>query len=479
MGFTYNWYFRHVDHPNLDKDLSPLHNRCKALMSDFKEPWHWVTMDNLYQSQKFLTKMYKDNKVLCGGTCRTWGRGLAPNVIQKEVKSKSQQGEVRGTVRAAVLMNNPNAPNMLSISVYDTKPVHFLTMHEYSVVWVKCKRLVYNKVTRQNVEVDFWRMAVINNYNGSMGWVDVVDQLRNYYRQDKNMRNRKYWWPIYQWASSIMATNAYIVYQRLCDARNIELVDRISHLKFQTGIIMGLLYPPIVFIRRRTRRVLESSQTQLDQSLARRNKLRKSVMEGGVGAARGTRSGALKRKRGSAKVAPSSFRLYKHNWHKITNTRLDGLFHEIEVCKPHVDGHTDRCQFCPFKYKRQYPSLHQAANIVKKYRGKPKNDRIFRGEDGNTLWNKVKSARLLYAKVKDERRTKYPSLPTDCANFKCIKCDVWLCSSCYVPFHTLIDTDPQLQPKLLNATPTTSRANVVQEAETSSTTPFEEQEHSL
>ena len=71
--------------------------------------------------------------------------------------------------------------------------------------------------------VTFWRLQVIDNYNGSMGWVDVADQLRNYYRQDKNMRNRKYWWPIYQWASGVMATNAFIIYQRVCDKRKVHL----------------------------------------------------------------------------------------------------------------------------------------------------------------------------------------------------------------------------------------------------------------
>ena len=120
------------------------------------------------------------------------------------------------------------------------------------------------------------------------------------------------------------------------------------------------------------------------------------------------------------------------------------------------------------------PILIKATNVVKKYRGKTRDTRVFRGEEGKELWWKVKSARILHAKVLDDRRTKYPSLPTDCAHFKCTKCDVWLCCSCYVPFHTLIDTDAQLQPKLLDATPTTSRARIVPEE-----VDFEEQEHSL
>jgi len=192
-------------------------------MQDFQEPWHWVTMDNLYQSQKFLCKMYEDEQVLCGGTCRTHLRGLPPHVIQKVETAKKRQAEVRGTCKASVLMNSPKSPNLLAISVYDTKPVHFLTFHEDCVRWKKCIKSVFNKASRRMEDVTFWRLQVIDNYNGSMGWVDVADQIRNYYRQDKNMRNRKYWWPIYQWASGVMATNAFIIYQRVCDKRKIAL----------------------------------------------------------------------------------------------------------------------------------------------------------------------------------------------------------------------------------------------------------------
>jgi len=99
---------------------------------------------------------------------------------------------VRGTVKAAVLEGEPNAPGMLAISLYDSKPVHFLTYHEEGVRWKKCTRQVWSKKHGHMIDIDFWRLQVVVNYNGTMGWVDVANQLRNYLRQDKNMRNRKY-----------------------------------------------------------------------------------------------------------------------------------------------------------------------------------------------------------------------------------------------------------------------------------------------
>ena len=94
LGFTYNFVFRHKDIKVLDKDLSPLHNRCKFLVHQFPHTFHRVTVDNLYPSVKFLTKMYLDEATMFGGTCRTWGRGLPNSIIQQEVKSMTAQAKV-------------------------------------------------------------------------------------------------------------------------------------------------------------------------------------------------------------------------------------------------------------------------------------------------------------------------------------------------------------------------------------------------
>ena len=48
-----------------------------------------------------------------------------------------------------------------------------------------------------------------------MGSVDIADQLRDSYRLDKSIRNRKWWWSIMFWSIGVMLTNAYIIYVKV------------------------------------------------------------------------------------------------------------------------------------------------------------------------------------------------------------------------------------------------------------------------
>jgi len=83
-------------------------------------------MDNLYNIMALCKATFKHpNKVrLHGVTCRV---GIPACVIQEEVKNKKQHMLVRGTVKVAVLEGDPECPNWVASSVYDTKPVHFLS----------------------------------------------------------------------------------------------------------------------------------------------------------------------------------------------------------------------------------------------------------------------------------------------------------------------------------------------------------------
>ena len=240
----------------------------------------------------------------------------------------------------------PDAPNMLAISVYDSKPVHFLTYHETCVMWLKQTKKVWNKRVKKMVEIEFWRLGVIQGYNKSMGWVDVADQLRNYYRMDKNMRNRKYWWAHYHWALGIMTTNAYIYYKRVCDHAGVPAPDRKTHLNFQVsalsncfsllcmllillciqvGIIMGLLFPPQKIVRRRARDALERGRAIAEREALRQQNLR----EGALNSPTLTRQDTAKKRKREAKLKankkknfnPSSFRLTKKNLLLIDLTR--------------------------------------------------------------------------------------------------------------------------------------------------------------
>jgi len=75
------------------------------------------------------------NKFMVHGVARKKGRGLPKCIIQDEVTNKNLQAEVRGTTKAAVLEGDNECPNIVAFSVYDTRPVNFLSTACTSLHW--------------------------------------------------------------------------------------------------------------------------------------------------------------------------------------------------------------------------------------------------------------------------------------------------------------------------------------------------------
>ncbi len=71
-------------------------------------------------------------------------RGLPKCVLQEEKKKRSDCLAVRGTVNAAVLVGDPKMPDLVASSVYDTKPVHFLSTCCESIKWIVKERPIFN-----------------------------------------------------------------------------------------------------------------------------------------------------------------------------------------------------------------------------------------------------------------------------------------------------------------------------------------------
>jgi hypothetical protein len=103
-------------------------------------------------------------------------------MIQEEVKDRNKQIAVRGTVKAAHLQDDDVVKYLLASSVYDTKPVHYLSMVSVKLVeWVVVEMKVYNVNTQKTEYIRFLRLNVIHKYNHTMGHVGVADQLRGSY----------------------------------------------------------------------------------------------------------------------------------------------------------------------------------------------------------------------------------------------------------------------------------------------------------
>ena len=66
------------------------------------------------------------------------GRGIPQEIFQTEVTTKDLINANKGTVKVAVLEDcTPlSACPLIAASVYDTKPVHFLSMCYEEIKWV-------------------------------------------------------------------------------------------------------------------------------------------------------------------------------------------------------------------------------------------------------------------------------------------------------------------------------------------------------
>ena len=74
-------------------------------------------------------------------------RGIPPSVLQVEQKSRKYQIKVRGTVKAALLEGENACTNFVACSIYDTKPVHYLSMVYDKLKWVVMDKPRFNVET--------------------------------------------------------------------------------------------------------------------------------------------------------------------------------------------------------------------------------------------------------------------------------------------------------------------------------------------
>ena len=217
-GYTYSFYPRNVPPPKrwVDKGYSPTHSRILFMLESLPDQYYTCGMDNLFISAKFLRGAYTDtkSKTMIHGVCRTSGRGLPECVLQVDLsKDRNKADRMRGETKAAVLEGDADCPSLVAYSVYDSKPVHFLSMAADKLVWDRNERSVYDKAQRRVVKMPFYRTSIQNFYNHHMNSVDVADQLRGSYNFQHWMRNRKWWWALFMWGFGVLLVNAYILYK--------------------------------------------------------------------------------------------------------------------------------------------------------------------------------------------------------------------------------------------------------------------------
>ena len=90
---------------------------------------HPCAMDNMYNSTYFCGYGYNHKKkLLCHGVTRKVQCGIPDSINQVEVEHHKDQLKVFSTVKATVLEGDPGCPNLVVFIIYDTNPVHYLSM---------------------------------------------------------------------------------------------------------------------------------------------------------------------------------------------------------------------------------------------------------------------------------------------------------------------------------------------------------------
>ena len=244
-GYTYSWYFRNQAAPKywLERGLSPLHSRVMSLFQQLpKKTKNYICgMDNLFMSPKFAKVCFTQSGhcVMIHGVCRV-SRGIPKCILQETVTQKNEILKSKGTVKVATLVGDSQCPSLITASFYDSKPVYFVSNACEKIQWLKKKRKLYHKDQGRKVDVPFFRLNIVDEYNFGMGNVDQADQLRLQYRIHYWIRNRKWWWAIYFWILECSLTNCYVLYRKFY-----ELHDRkpLTHYAFIENIALAWLKP--------------------------------------------------------------------------------------------------------------------------------------------------------------------------------------------------------------------------------------------
>ncbi len=250
-GYTFTFWFRHGDPPELDAkykslDLAPLAKRVVYLAERLPNKWTRVYMDNLFNSKKLYTALYMA-QCLAHGVVRTSGRGLPPSIIQREEKNKATAEKLRGTTMAARLFHSSACPDLIAVSTYDTKPVHMLSMTADCVRWDVKERSVWSAAVQKKAMMKYLRLNVIEEYNSHMNSTDVADQLRGSYRPDRWMRQRKWWWAFFIWSIGVAGVNAYKIYEVMYEEERKKgtpgLPPKWTHACFLEELVYDFIFP--------------------------------------------------------------------------------------------------------------------------------------------------------------------------------------------------------------------------------------------
>ena len=123
----------------------------------------------------------KYKKMVHGAFCQKF-RGLTNFVVQEDYTKYRKKADImRGKTKDDVSEGDVYCPGIVASSVYDTKPVHFLSMVAEKLVCNINEKDIYDKENNKKVRIQFYRTEMNFFNNNYMNSVHVFDQLHNSY----------------------------------------------------------------------------------------------------------------------------------------------------------------------------------------------------------------------------------------------------------------------------------------------------------
>ena len=366
-GYTFAFYFRHGDAPTLPiqykhLELSPTARRVVWLALQLPYNWHCIFMDNLFNSRKLFSALWIA-QALAHGVVRTSGRGIPTSIRQFEEKNANKAEALRGTTKAAKLLNCRQCPDLVAVSVYDTKPVHLLSSVSESVCWLEKKRKVWSTAHKDIRLIGFLRLNMIDDYNNKMNSTDIADQLRNVYRMDYWTRNRKWWWAFFIWAIGVAATNGWKMYTEMHaeeEKKGTEgLPPKLSHLEFLVELVNDFIYPE------QTKFHVEQLREMDDSSFASTVRTTRSLSSFRNVTNTQCNGWDFTCESGIAdyvdSVKPSALTKSRMERSNFFARRLDGTFHAFVPA-----ANDSRCQYCYYQWSNDLDESQKEVQVFMK-----------------------------------------------------------------------------------------------------------------
>lgn len=185
---------------------------------------HRVFFDNWFTSIPLCLAL-KDNGYLCAATLRSDRMLECPLPSDKDLKKTGRGSHASRT----------DANSGLSVTKwFDNKSV--LVVSNFCNIDSTIKVQRWDRSNKKHIDVNC--PSVIQEYNKSMGGVDLADMLISLYRT--SFKTKRWYIKILFHLVDIAKVNAWLIYRRHCDQLKVAKRSQMSLLQFTSGIASGL-----------------------------------------------------------------------------------------------------------------------------------------------------------------------------------------------------------------------------------------------